>query len=321
MAGASIFAVVATPPLATAELEALATPIAEAGADKLLLCEATDFGNPPFDAIHGRALDAAVARVPPMFVLFPAGGSGAALGAPLAARLGGPFAPWCDFLTSDADVPVPDSAGRVQLVYLRPDGRSRRRLDPLDIERPIVATLGAGRRSARSGSLRNLEIEIVASIDSAAPPPPPHHPTMAPDQERVRDPHATIELAAVVVLIADAADFASDDTSDDRVDKRGPGELLLEALSDQHRPDTMVVRASDVPASVLGACCPDVVLKIGPCPGSTARSPRTRVVLVAPPGSSDLTSEDVDIVWQLQSPEDLTPASLGELLAEIGGTV
>ena len=296
---------VAAPPLATAELEALAAPIAQAGADKLLLCESDDFADPPLDATHGRALDAAVARVPPMLVLFPAGGAGAALGPPLAARLGGPFAPWCDFLTSESDGPVPDDAGRVQLVHLRPDGRSRRRLDPLEIERPIVATLGAGRRSPGSGSLRNLEVEVIASAKG------PGH-SIAVVKERAPDPHAAFELASVLVLIADGSN------PEVGTDATGRTLRLWDMLAVNHSPGTMVGLASDIPVPVLAACCPDVVLKIGPSPALTSRSARTRVVLVAPPGSPDLTSEDVDIVWQIQSPDDITPASLATLLAEIG---
>ncbi|MES1165608.1 MAG: hypothetical protein ABUR63_07625 [Verrucomicrobiota bacterium] len=303
LGGASIFGVLVTAPLATSELERLAAPIGEAGADKLLLCERDDFAGAPDDATHGRALDAAVARVPPMLVLFPAGGAGVALGPPLAARLGGAFAPWCDFVTSDAEVPAPAGTGRVQLVHFRPDGRSCRRLDPIDIERPIVATLGAGRRPPPQGSLRDLEVDVVPSLGKRARP-------VTVERSRAPNPHAAFELASVLVLIGDDSDAQP---------LVPPGEL-----SRGLPPGTAVARVSDVPASVLAKCCPDVLLRIGASPTQVARSPRTRVVLALPIARTDTAPEaaadDVDVLWQFPSPAHLTAQAVGALLAEIGDT-
>jgi Electron transfer flavoprotein domain len=298
VAGASTFAVLATPPLATDDLEAVARPVAEAGADKLLLCEAADFGDLPTDATHGRALDSSAARVPPLLFLFPAG-SPAGLGPSLAARLGGPFAPWCDFLTTAADVPLPPGVGRVQLVYLRRDGRSRRRLDPLEIERPIVATLGAGRCPPSTGSIQHLEIEIVASGIATDRPIPIQ-------RDRVPNPHSPFQLAPVVVLIADRGQL-------------GPlGDISPEELAANLPADSVVARASEVPPSVLASCCPDLLLKIGPSAATTARSPRTRVVLALPEGPVP-GLEDSDVLWQIHPSERLTSASLASLIAEIEG--
>jgi electron transfer flavoprotein alpha subunit len=294
LAGASTFAVVATPRLATEQLEALAAPIGDAGVDKLLWCEADDFATPPLDATHGRALDAAVARVPPMLVLFPAGGAGAALGPPLAVRLGGPFAPWCDFVTSESEVPVPDGAGRVQLIHLTPYGRFRRRLDPLDIERPIVATLGAGRMPPPTGRISDLEIEIVPCGD---PPEPP----IVRELDHARDEHADIQIASVIALLGSGGATKSD----------------LDALATGLPKGTFLARASDVPASVLSACCPDVLLKIGPSAALTARSPRTQVVSVVHAGDEEPTQDEADIVWQVQSPADVTPTAIANLLRAI----
>ncbi len=299
----------------------MSRPIGEAGADKLLLCEADDFADAPADASHGRALDAAAARVPPMLVLFPAGGAGAALGPPLAARLGGPFAPWCDFLTTDADVPVPEDAGRVQLIHLRPDGRSRRRLDPIEIERPIVATLGAGRRPRATGSLRDLEVEVVASPKPSARSTATVKPA-APDvavpveQERIADPHAVFELASVLVLIGE---FSRGDpggiTSLARDSLDASLATSLNALMAGSPAGTVVARASDVPAEVLSACCPDILLKIGPSAAQTARSPRTRVVLAAISPMTDPAPDDVDVLWQVPSSADLNADAIRALLA------
>lgn len=308
-AGASVFAVVATQPLPTADLESLARPIAEAGADKLLLCEADDFFDPPEDARQGRALDAASLRVPPMFFLLPPGVASAALGPPLAARLAGTFAPWCDFLTTDNEVPAPEASGRAQLVRMRPDGRSSRRLDPNEIGRPIVASLRAGRRATPSGSIQHLEIEVIVSEKPADGPRPV-------ERGRAPNPHGALETAAVLVIIGDLG-------PDSHVSASG-----IAAIAP---PDTAVVQAAEVPAAVVASCCPEVVLKVGPSPLWTARSPLTRVVLVgtgpsarpaaregaggeASPASA---TDDIDIFWQVASPAEITDQSLGALLRDI----
>lgn len=286
-----------TTPLTTAELEALAAPIGEAGADKLLVCEADEFVSPPDDATHGRALDAAVARVPPMLMLFPAGGTGASLGPALAARLGGPFAPWADFLTTDADEPTPDGSGRVQVIHVRPDGRTRRRLDPMEIERPLVATLGAGRRPPPVGTLRDLEVEVISNVRRVERPLPV-------EKERVESAFAHLELASVLVLIGDTPS----------------GEVLLQPaeVARDAPPGTVVVRASRVPPGVLAACCPDILLKIGTSAVQTARSPRTRVVLMTVGSQADPAPEEIDILWTVNSAAEVTVEAVRGLLAEIG---
>jgi len=302
MAGASLYAVALTSPLSAEELEALARPIGEAGADKLLLCEANDFAGPPLDFTHGRGLDAAAARVPPMMVLFPAGGAGDTLGPSLAARLGGPFAPWCDFLTTDAETTGPEGSGRVQLIHCRQDGRSRRRLDPLEIERPIVATLFAGRRSAPVGSARDLETEVLSSI---APIRPLTSVQLQTDRQ-TWDRREILSLASVLVLIGNGDD--------------GLPLIPPEILRAGAPPGVAVECAADVPAAVLGGCCPEIVLKIGRSPARTARAPRTRVVLaaVAPTPADDLATEEVDVLWPFRSREDLTATAVATLLAQIG---
>jgi hypothetical protein len=305
LAGASLYAVALTSPLSAEQLEALARPVGEAGADKLLLCEADDFAGPPLDFTHGRGLDAAAARVPPMLVLFPAGGTGGALGPPLAARLGGPFAPWCDFLTTDAETPGPEGGGRVQLIHCRQDGRSRRRLDPLEIERPIVATLFAGRRSELVGSARDLETEVLSSIAPIRSLISVELETDRPQWDR-GDRRAALSLASVLVLIGNGED--------------GLPLIPPEMLRAGAPPGVAVECAADVPAAVLGACCPEIVLKIGRSPARTARAPRTRVVLaaVAPPPIDALATEEVDVLWAFQSREELTATTVATLLAQIG---
>ena len=290
-AGASVFAVVATPPLSTDGIGALASTLGVAGADKLLLCEAEEFADPWDDAKHGRALDAAVARVPPMLVLFPAGGCGGVLGPPLAARVGGPFVPWCDFTVSEAERPGWEGRSRVQVLRLRPDGRSQRRLDPAQIERPIVVTLGAGRAAPARGHERSLEIEVL--------PLPPRagraSPAAAP---RGMNPFARVLQASVLVLVGEC----------DAAQARA-----LEELAERLNPEAYLARAADIPASVLATCCPEVVLKVGRSTATTARSHRTRVVLAAPLAPDEVAPDDVDVVWPTSSATEIA-----ELLGHLG---
>ncbi len=78
MAGATVYAIVLTERDLSAETIAR---LGRAGADKVLLCEGPALGAPPLDATHGPALQAAVERVSPLLVLFPAGGAGVCAGA------------------------------------------------------------------------------------------------------------------------------------------------------------------------------------------------------------------------------------------------
>lgn len=228
-----------------------------------------------------------------MLVIFPAGGIGAALGPPLAARLGGAFAPWCDFLVSESDS-APIGRARLQLLRLRPDGRTRRRLDPLEIERPIVATVCAGRRPPSTGQRRDLEVEVVPT----APRPTR---ALAFEPTCAANPYAALQEAAVLVLVAPEV-------------ARGDGAALVDALRAGPGAGVEVVLIAEVPASVLATCCPDLIVKLGLFPTLTARSPRTRVIQAMLPGWPEAAPEDVDVVWQLGS-----PAELPELVRRIGG--
>ena len=280
-AGATVFAVVAAAPLSNRELAALSTLIADAGADKLLLCEAAEFAEPPDDDNHGRALDAAVARVTPLLILFPAGGVGSMLAAPLAARVGGPLVPWADFMISDADGEALRSRSRVQVLRVRPDGRSRRRLDPAQIERPIVATLCAGLYVPPRKGPRSLEIDVL--------PVPPRAEPAVRVVEQGPNPFARLQQASVIILFAD-------------------GEADPEFLDLLEAPlpaGIVAMRTSQVPSTILATCCPEVLIKVGASDAVTARSPRTRVILALTVESPQSPPDDVDILWLLSSPSEL----------------
>jgi len=285
-AGATVFAVVAAPPLSNRELAALSAPIAAAGADKLLLCEAPEFAEPPSDDNHGRALDAALARVSPMLIIFPAGGIGAVLAAPLAARLGGPYVPWADFMISDADPETLRNRSRVQVLRIRPDGRSRRRLDPAQIERPIVATVCSGLYAGPEATEARHALEV-----DVLPVPPRAHAELR-IVEHTPNPLASVLEASVIILLAD-----------------GEASLGFDELLETKLPAGMVAaRASTISAAVLASCCPEIVIKVGESRGMTARSPRTRVILALREETNVLPPEDVDILWLLSSPAELKDA-------------
>src|SRR6185312_13799468 len=106
-------------------------------------CEGPGLGAPPLDATHGPALLAAVERVSPLLVLFPAGGAGLALGPSLAAKLGAAFAGPADLEVADTEEMLPDGVGRVFVRFWAAGRAGYRRLDPVDVERPVVAILPA----------------------------------------------------------------------------------------------------------------------------------------------------------------------------------
>src|SRR5262245_23523515 len=95
--------------------EGIAARLGRAGADKVPVCEGPGLGPPPLDMTHGPALYAAVERIPPLLVLFPAGGAGAQLGPGLASRLGGAFAASADLELGAAATPPAAGVGRLRV--------------------------------------------------------------------------------------------------------------------------------------------------------------------------------------------------------------
>jgi hypothetical protein len=138
----------------------VAARLGRAGADRVLCCEGAGLGAPPLDATHGHALHAAVERIPPLVVLFPAGGAGPELGPALAARLGAAFAASADLELGEAATPLADGIGRIFLRRWRRDRTSYRRLDPVELERPVVAILPAG--ATTDIGTEAVEVDIIA---------------------------------------------------------------------------------------------------------------------------------------------------------------
>jgi len=157
VAGATVFAIVLT----DGHLDdKVAARLGRAGADRVLCCEGPGLAGPPLDATHGHALHAAVERIPPLVVLFPAGGAGPELGPALAARLGAAFAASADLELGEAATPLADGIGRIFLRRWRRDRTSYRRLDPVELERPVVAILPAG--APADVGTESVEVDVIS---------------------------------------------------------------------------------------------------------------------------------------------------------------
>lgn len=283
VAGATVYAIA----LASRDLpgETIAQ-LGQAGADKVLLCEGAGLDAPPLEATHGTALLAAIERVAPLLVLFPAGGAGLSLGPSLAARLGAAFAGPADLEVVEAEGPLADGVGRVFVRFW--NGPSDyRRLDPVEVERPVIAILPAGGAARPIGSA-----DIDHDVISCTTPASPGIDTLASDL----DERAAIALARVLVVVDPSV---------------GAGALrTLRAAA----PAAVVVADARDDAAAIAAATPEVLVVVGgKLPPIT--TPRTRTALVAlgddpPPGA-----RAADVVWQV--PADLAPETMAAQLAQV----
>jgi hypothetical protein len=270
--------------------------LGRAGADKLILCEGPGLGAPPLEATHGPALLAAVERVPPLLVLFPAGGAGPELGPSLAARIGAAFAARADLVVAEIEGPLSEGVGRVFLRRWRTDRSSYRRLDPVEIERPVVALLASGQWTEHDGAV-DVDVEVIAcprpdgnSIEELASEP---------------DDTAEVSLSRVLVVVDPTLGSAA-------LDRLRAG-----------APRGVVVVDRTAAATAIAASVPDILIGVGHADFPMVGTPRGRVgvilfgdavlppraladVLWRAPGNPD------DAVW-----DDLTLA-LGSLAASLG---
>jgi hypothetical protein len=294
-AGLTVFALVLDEPHAGLRAEPLATALGRAGADRVLFCEAPGLAAPALDVTHGRALYTAVERVPPIVVLFPTGGPGEELGPPLAVRLGAAYAPAVDIVLSEEAGPLADGVGRICLRRWRADHSGYRQLDPVELERPVVATLGA-HGAPRENGTPDVDVEVI-----------------------------TCPGAAEGIVLSE---LASEPDELDRVTQaRGLvvlGRQLPPEVAARLRaaapPNVVVVDATASPRA-LAAASPEVVLDLGL--GSDGVeigvSPRAPIALVARPGApggGDTRRPAADLVWTV-APESSDPWA--ELIAAWGG--
>ena len=263
-AGITVFAIVMTEGHLDDEV---AARLGRAGADKVLACEGPGLGAPPLDLTHGPALYAAIERIPPLLVLFPAGGGGAQLGPGLAARLGGAFAASADLEVGEALTPLADGVGRVFVRRWRADRTSYRRLDPVELERPVIAILPAGGRAADRGS-DDVEVEVI----TCAPPAKTGVVEVASDV----DDQAAVALASTLVLVDPAL-----------------GQAAIARLAAAAPAGVTVVDAVAA-APALAVAVPRLVIAVGARAAAVAGTPRSRVgAVLAAPSRSPRVPADV----------------------------
>ena len=264
-AGVTVFAVVMTDRHLD---EAIAAQLGRAGADKVLACEGPGLGAPPLDLTHGPALYAAVERIPPLLVLFPAGGAGPQLGPGLASRLGGAFAAAADLELGEAATPLADGIGRVFVRRWRADRTSYRRLDPVELERPVVAILPAGGAPANQGSSA-VDVEVITCVAPAK--------VGVTEVAAEADDLAAIALAPILIIVDPAV-----------------GEGALAKLSAAAPAGVAVVDAIAA-APAIATAAPRLVIAVGPRGAVVSGTPRSRVgaVLATTPARPNRAAVDV----------------------------
>jgi hypothetical protein len=293
-AGLTVFAVLICDPRPEEDLHKIAARLGVAGADKVLVCEGPGLDAPPLDATHGPALFTAAERVPPLLVLFPAGGAGLQLGAPLAVRLGAAFAAAADVEVSESPLPLPDSVGRLCLRRWRRDLSTYRRLDPVEMERPVIAILGALGRSRDEGTAE-VEVQVIACSPPAA---------RIVELASEPDEDAAVPLAPVVVVV-------NPSIGADNVAK----------LRDAAPPGVTVLELGRVSPAALAANTPRVLLGVETTARAASPSPRTRVGVVVTSSTDASALGRSDVVWRAEGPDawDQLAAALPRLAAAAEG--
>jgi electron transfer flavoprotein alpha subunit len=278
-AGATVYAIV----MSDRELgDGVVARLGRAGADKVLLCEGAALATTPLDATHGPALLAAVERISPLLVLFPAGGAGLALGPSLAARIGAAFAGAADVEVAEGGA-LAEGVGRVFLRRWRGERAAYRRLDPVEIERPVVAILRAGVAEKPVGDAE-IDVEVIA----CAPPKELAITELASEP----DPDAAVSLARVLVVVDPAY-----------------GPQAVEAIAAEAPPGVAVVDSGRTAALALSA--PEIVVGVGDVDLSVMGTPRGRQGAIWL-GSAAPSARTVDVLLRLAA------APGPELWREIG---
>jgi hypothetical protein len=233
----------------------VAARLGRAGADKVLACEGPGLGAPALDVTHGAALYAAIERIPPLLVLFPAGGAGPQLGPGLASRLGGAFAASADLEIGEAATPLADGVARIFVRRWRGDRTSYRRLDPVELERPVVAILPSGGAPADRGT-EEVEIEVI----TCAPPAKVGISELASEADEL----AAVALASILIVV----DPALGDAVVAKIAAAAPAGV------------TVVDAVAAAPA--IATSVPRVVIGVGPRGAMVWGTPRSRVGAVLP---------------------------------------
>jgi hypothetical protein len=291
-AGVTVFAVVMTERHLD---EQVAARLGRAGADKVLACEGRGLSAPPLDLTHGPALYAAVERIPPLMVLFPAGGAGAQLGPGLASRLGGAYAASADLELGEAATPLADGVGRVFVRRWRADRTSYRRLDPVELERPVVAILPAGGPPANLGSTE-VDVEVITCVPPAK--------VGVTELGSEADDLAAAALASTLVVVDPAL-----------------GAGALARLSAAAPPGVTVVDAvAGAPAIAMSV--PRTVIGVGARAAAVSGTPRSRVGAVLPDPAARPQKTPADVLLRVPAggSADATIDDLAAGLAALAGS-
>jgi hypothetical protein len=198
-AGATIYALLAVGDLPQVQIDRLASEVSAAGADRILCSASEAFAGPPLDATHGPLLAQVAERLQPVLFLFPAGGSGATLGPPLAVRIGAAYLANARIdVVSEERSPASPSQ-RVILTRWRAARDGLRQIDISDFERPVVASLPCGLPSADFGD-PYAEVDMLPS-----PEPEPGGPRLvaAEDDEAAGPETCSALLWSAAPLDAD----------------------------------------------------------------------------------------------------------------------
>ena len=156
--GATVYAFLPVGPMSHVQIDQLAEQISSAGADRIVCSSDETLAGPALDATHGGVLAQIAEHLRPLMFLFPAGGVGVQLGPPLAVRIGAAYAAPASIALECAIDTEPSK--RVIVERWRAAGNGMRRIDVGDLERPVVAVLGASARPQDLGEAY-AEVEMV----------------------------------------------------------------------------------------------------------------------------------------------------------------
>ncbi len=186
---------------------------------------------------------------------------------------------------SNAAGPLVEGVGRVFLRRWRGGRAGYRRLDPVEIERPVIAILAAGKAVDQIGA-EEIDVDVIAC---AAPKE-----VAATELESEPDDDAPIPLARVLVAVDPA--------------------LGAEALAQiaAHAPAGVAVVDRDRAAAAIAASAPEILIAIGDVELPAMGTPRGRVGAILF-GADAPAPRSVDVLWRVSA-----TAAGAALWSEIG---
>lgn len=232
--GATVYTLSVLPCEDQQVIEEIASALGKAGADRVLCCAAPQPGFAPLDVALGGLLAAVTDRLRPRLIIFPAGGSGLELGAPLAIRTGALYHPHA---TLEISRQATDHDPGIRILLKRRMVRRDqvRTLDLRQVGRRVVTTLGAASSQPPRGGPAELDVlslpadalRLAADISSE------------PDEQA--DFHSGLRLLLVAPSVASA----------DRI----------RALRATAPPGLLVASAAE--ADTLEVASPSVLIEVG----------------------------------------------------------